>query len=127
MCASPPYPVLDDAGTLTRLVGVCQDITEQKLAEEQVLQLNAALEGRVAERSRTIETSLRAVEAFNATVSHDLRAPLSVIRLSCAAISQGQGDDLPPRVVESLARIRGGRIWALSEPGQGETFFFEIP
>jgi signal transduction histidine kinase len=80
------------------------DISE--LAEEQVLQLNAALERRVAERTRTIETSLRDIEAFNATVSHDLRAPLSVIRLSCAVISQGKDDDLPPRVVESLARIR---------------------
>ena len=100
------YPVLDDAGTLMRLVGVCQDITDQKLAEEQVLELNAALERRVAERTRTIETSLRDVEAFNATVSHDLRAPLSVIGLSCAVISQGKDDDLPPRVVDGLARIR---------------------
>ncbi len=99
------YPMLDDAGALTRLVGVCQDITDQKLAEEQVRQLNAALERRVAERTRTIETSLRDVEAFNATVSHDLRAPLSVIRLSCEVISRGS-DDLAPRVVESVARIQ---------------------
>ena len=99
------YPVLDDAGQLTRLVGVCQDCTDQKLAEEQVLQLNAALERRVAERTRTIETSLRDIEAFNATVSHDLRAPLSVISQSCAILSHHK-DDLPPRVVEGLARIR---------------------
>jgi PAS domain S-box-containing protein len=99
------YPVLDDTGALTRLVGVCQDITDQKLAEEAVRQLNAALERRVAERTHTIETSLRDVEAFNATVSHDLRAPLSVIQLSCEVLQQ-EGDDLQPHVVESLARIQ---------------------
>lgn len=99
------YPVLDDNGKLIRLVGVCQDITDQKLAEEQVLQLNAALERRVAERTSTIETSLRDVEAFNATVSHDLRAPLSVIQLSCEIISRGQ-EQLPSQVIESVDRIR---------------------
>jgi len=100
------YPVLDDGGQLIRLVGVCQDITDQKLAEEQVLQLNAALERRVAERTRTIETSLRDVEAFNATVSHDLRAPLSVIQLSCEVITRGKDHDLPPQVLDSVGRIR---------------------
>lgn len=100
------YPVLDDTGTLIRLVGVCQDITDQKLAEEEVLQLNAALERRVAERTRTIETSLRDVEAFNATVSHDLRAPLSVIQLSCEVITRVKDHDLPPQILDSVGRIR---------------------
>lgn len=62
-------------------------------------------ERRVAERTRTIEASLRDVEAFNATVSHDLRAPLSVISQSCALISLSD-DDLPPPVVEGLDRIQ---------------------
>ncbi len=100
------HPVLDDTGTLTRLVGVCQDITDQKLAEEQVKELNADLERRVAERTRTIENSMRDVEAFNATVSHDLRAPLSVIALGCSMILSGDGADLPPRVTENLTRIQ---------------------
>lgn len=100
------HPVLDDNGALTRLVGVCQDITDRKLAEEEVRQLNDALELRVAERTRTIEASLRDVEAFNATVSHDLRAPLSVISLSCELIAKSAGGDLPRPVVDSLERIR---------------------
>ena len=42
------FPVLDDDGKLRKLVGVCQDITDRKQAEEEVLRLNASLEQRVA-------------------------------------------------------------------------------
>ena len=100
------HPVLDDAGNLVRLVGVCQDITEQKRAEAQVLELNQNLERRVAERTRTIEQSLRDVEAFNAMVTHDLRAPLQVIAMTCQLLAMDTGAPLPPRFDEHLARIR---------------------
>lgn len=69
-------------------------------------QLNADLERRVAERTQTVENSMRDVEAFNATVSHDLRAPLSVIQLSCEIILQKNPGALPPGVAEHLARIQ---------------------
>ncbi|MDB4938338.1 MAG: sensory box protein [Labilithrix sp.] len=105
------HPVLDDSGKLTRLVGVCQDITDQKLAEEQVNQLNADLERRVAERTRTIENTMRDVEAFNATLSHDLRAPLSVIQLSCEVILRSTAEPLPASVVDNLARIQRSTVF----------------
>jgi signal transduction histidine kinase len=89
-----------------RLVGVCQDITDQKNAEAQVMELNLDLERRVAERTRTIEQSLRDVEAFNAMVSHDLRAPLHVIAMSCQLMVRETGDSLPPQVGEHLARVQ---------------------
>jgi PAS domain S-box-containing protein len=76
------HPVLDHTGKLVRLVGVCQDVTDRALAEETVRELNVGLEARVAERTRTIEQSLRDLEQFNSMVSHDLRAPLAVIQLS---------------------------------------------
>jgi PAS domain S-box-containing protein len=100
------HPVLDDGGRLIRLVGVCQDTTDQKLAEEQVQKLNADLERRVAERTRTIENSLRDLEAFNAMASHDLRAPLWVIQGNCALILQHMPDPMPARIGDSLARIQ---------------------
>ena len=100
------HPVLDDAGKLIRLVGVCQDITDQKLAEEEVKALNADLERRVAERTRTIENSLRDLEAFNVMASHDLRAPLSVIQGACSLILRGGTEDLPPRANDNLPRIQ---------------------
>jgi PAS domain S-box-containing protein len=99
-------PMLDGAGTLVRLLGVCQDITDQKLAEEQVRELNLDLERRVAERTRTIEQSLRDVEAFNAMVSHDLRAPLQVIAMSCQLMAREAGNSLPATFGDHLARVQ---------------------
>jgi PAS domain S-box-containing protein len=99
------HPVLDHDGRLIRLVGVCQDITDQKLAEEEVQKVNANLERRVAERTLALENALRDVEAFNAMASHDLRAPLSVIQVSCGSIRR-TSEALPERVTENLARIQ---------------------
>jgi PAS domain-containing protein len=48
------HPVLE-GGKLVRLVGVCQDITEQKLAEAQILELGRDLEQHAADGTRTTE------------------------------------------------------------------------
>jgi PAS domain S-box-containing protein len=98
------YPILDDEGNLVRLVGVCQDITEQKQAEEQVGQMNADLERRVAERTRQLEASLRDLEAFNAMVSHDLRSPLFTIETASTTMSRR--DPGSPEAQRSYARLR---------------------
>jgi PAS domain S-box-containing protein len=100
------YPVRDESGKLARLVGVCQDITDRKLAEEAVRTLNADLERRVAERTRTIERSLRDLETFNAMASHDLRAPLTVIQAACAVMLHPAAEPLPPKVTDNLGRIQ---------------------
>jgi PAS domain S-box-containing protein len=100
------HPVLDDDGKLVRLVGVCQDITEQKRAEEKILELNRDLEQRVAERTRTIERSLRDVEAFNAMISHDLRAPLQVIAMTCQVMAMDESEPLPPRFAGHMERVQ---------------------
>jgi light-regulated signal transduction histidine kinase (bacteriophytochrome) len=97
--------VLDGSGRLVRLLGVCQDVTDRRLAEEEVRKLNAELEDRVAERTRTIANSLRDLEAFNAIASHDLRAPLSVIHTSCALILK-RPEDVPAWLTANIERIQ---------------------
>ena len=97
------HPMFDETGTLVRLVGVCQDITDLKLAEEELRRLNAELEWRVADRTRTIEASMQDLEAFNSMVSHDLRAPLSVIQLSTSIIAR---EPTPARLDENIVRIQ---------------------
>ncbi len=82
------FPVLDDAGTLVRLVGVCQDITDRATAEEALQKLNVELEHRVSERTTQLQEAMRELEGFNSMVSHDLRAPLSVISMAIDLIER---------------------------------------
>lgn len=97
------YPILDANGRLSRLVGVCQDITDRAEAEEKVLRLNADLERRVAERTRQLEASVRDLEAFNAMLSHDIRGPLQTIRLSVDAMSRT--DVRPAETAKARQRV----------------------
>ncbi|MES2563997.1 MAG: PAS domain S-box protein, partial [Pseudomonadota bacterium] len=56
--------------------GIISDVTEQKLAEQQVVLLNLDLERRVEERTQELAGLNTELEAFADAVSHDLRAPL---------------------------------------------------
>jgi signal transduction histidine kinase len=97
------YPVLDDTGTLVRLVGVCQDITDRAEAEHAVQHLNADLEQRVAERTQQLQAALRDLASFNTMVSHDVRAPLTVIQLAVDVLRR---EALPARAHEMLDRVQ---------------------
>ncbi len=68
------------------VTSVNYDVTERKYLEQEMLQINAALEQRVKARTLELEQALLAAEAANraksaflATVSHELRTPLNAI------------------------------------------------
>ncbi|HJV36453.1 PAS domain S-box protein [Geomonas sp.] len=83
-------PLLSPDGTPLGVVHVARDITERKLAEQEIAQLNADLAARASE----LEAANRELEAFNYTVAHDLRQPLNSINGYCQAIEMICGEQL---------------------------------
>lgn len=68
-------PLKDADGATTHYVAVKEDITERKRAEAEIRELNAAL----VAKAQMLETANLDLEAFNATVSHDLRTHVSAV------------------------------------------------
>ncbi len=63
-------------GSVLGAVGMLEDITERKRAEDALRQLNAELDERVKTRTAKLEAANNALQEFAYVVSHDLKAPL---------------------------------------------------
>jgi len=72
------------------MLSIVTDITERKRMEEEIERLNTDLAARAFE----LEAANRELEAFNYTVAHDLRKPLTVVNGYCQALTEMCGGRL---------------------------------
>ncbi|MDB5868240.1 MAG: sensor hybrid histidine kinase [Polaromonas sp.] len=67
--------LLDEHGVATHVLGISEDITQQKEMEKEILSLNAVLKA----RAEDLQASNKSLESFTAAATHDLRSPLGLI------------------------------------------------
>jgi PAS domain S-box-containing protein len=84
-----------------------RDVTQHRLAEDQVRRLNETLEQRVAARTCELEGANRELEAFTYSVSHDLRAPLRHIMGFVEILEKEAADKLTDTQRRHLFTISG--------------------
>src|SRR6185369_1605439 len=96
----------NETGQAIRFVGTTLDISERKLAEEKIEELNTNL----AERAAELAFANKELEAFNYTVAHDLRNPLNVVCSYCQVIRELCGDQLDVQCKEYLQGAYNGTL-----------------
>ena len=91
----------DAAGAVERSLAVMVDVTTQRRDQERIVQLNDDL----TERAAALEAANAELEAFNYTVSHDLRGPLTIINAQSQLVLGLFADDIGPRAREFIQGI----------------------
>lgn len=92
--------VIIDAGIDLKSIAITErDITEQKIADEQIRQLNSDLQTNVLQ----LEATNKDLESFSYSISHDLRSPLRALN----AYSKIIGEDYAAMLDDEAKRLFG--------------------
>jgi len=100
-------PLRDASGEIVAGIELVRDVTARKKTEEQIQRLNVELEQRVGERTEELQQSVREMETFCYTVSHDLRTPLRGIHGFSSILQEDYAQRLDESGRECLQRIAG--------------------
>jgi PAS domain S-box-containing protein len=104
-------PIRDSEGRSRYLLGISEDITDKKRAEEEIRNLNLTLQKNIHE----LEAVNKELESFSYSVSHDLRAPLrgmngfaAILAKDFDKLSENERNDYLQRIVRGAAKM--GRL-----------------
>lgn len=82
-----------------------RDITKRKKAEKELIKINKELEYLVEERTLELRNTLKELEAFTYTVSHDLKSPLRAIDGYSRIILEDYEKTLEKEAVRMISNI----------------------
>jgi PAS domain S-box-containing protein len=99
------WPVHDETGRFEYVVGLAEDITPVRQAQDALASLNNDLERRVEDRTQALAEVNRELDAFAYSISHDLRAPLRTMQGYAEALVDDFGSGLPPEGRHYTQRI----------------------
>lgn len=99
------WPVHDENGRFEYVVGLAEDITQVRQAQDALAALNADLELRVESRTQALAEVNRELDAFAYSISHDLRAPLRTMQGYAEALVEDFGAGLAPEGRHYTQRI----------------------
>ena len=91
--------------TCAVLIDAYRNSQRRRHAESMLRQLNLELEDHVNQRTAELQASIKELESFSYSVSHDLRSPLRGINGFSRLILQDYGDRLDEQGKEYLRRI----------------------
>lgn len=103
-CMAKGVPVLGSDGEIHEWVGTLTDIHDLKSAQAELRELNKKLESRVQERTAALEATLKELEGFTYTTSHDLRQSLRGI-VANAELLRSTSDNLNAEQSDILERL----------------------
>jgi PAS domain S-box-containing protein len=97
-------------GQNLRVMCVIRDISERRLAESQIRELNQKLE----QRNREVERANQMKSEFLASMSHELRTPLNTIIGFADLLKEQNAGDLNPKQMRYMDHIANGSRHLLS-------------
>jgi PAS domain S-box-containing protein len=95
-------PIFDERGEPKYILGISEDITEHKRADQAIRDLNAELR----ENAARLQASNKELEGFSYSVSHDLRAPLRAVDGFAQMLQEDYGRQLDAEGARYLSVIR---------------------
>ena len=98
-------PIREKDGRIIGASKIARDITERKLAEAEIRELNNTLEQKVLERTAELKAANDELDAFAYAVTHDLRAPLRAMTGFSKILLEDCGDTLNAEAKKNLDHI----------------------
>jgi PAS domain S-box-containing protein len=87
--------VNDERGNLLGYAKVTRDLSERKINEEKLREANTGLEQRVEERTKDLQKALRSRDEFLSIASHELKTPLTSMKLQLQIATKRIEKDAP--------------------------------